>query len=98
MNDSSRHGANLATSGNPMAATIASSANRPGGLPLVLRYVLVMLVSALLHAGAWQLRHLLYLHPETLPKPKPPIEVTLVAVPKPVAEAAAPAAGAITRS
>lgn len=82
MNSSQRPVAKLASSGTLMAASRPSAARRPW----VLRYVLVVLVSALLHAGGWQLRNFLDFHSEILPKPKPPIEVTLVPVPEPLAE------------
>lgn len=49
------------------------------------RYGLVIAVSALLHAALWEYRHLLNLRPETLPQPKPPIEVTLTPAAQPVA-------------
>lgn len=61
---------------------------------LALRYGLVLAISALLHAGAWLFRERLNLYPETLPKPKPPIEVTLAPLAKPVAPAPAEPAGA----
>lgn len=61
---------------------------------LVLRYGIVIMLSALLHTGVWLFRERLNLYPETLPQSKPPIEVTLVPVAKPVAPAPAEPPGA----
>lgn len=57
-----------------------------------LRYLLVILLSLLLHLGAWQFRGYLEHRPDSLPKPKPPIEVSLVQAPGPMAETS-PVAG-----
>jgi hypothetical protein len=49
----------------------------------LVRYGLVIAVSALLHAGVWRYRDLLGHRPDTPPQPKPPIEVTLTPAPQP---------------
>ncbi len=53
----------------------------------LLRYGLVIFLSALLHLIFWRYRDLLNDPAETLAKPKPPIVVTLTATPNPAAEA-----------
>ena len=76
------------------------NALRPGGRvsgqrgesrDAALRYMLFVLASALLHAGAWQLRAYLDPRPETLARPIPTIEVTLMAAPKAAELGPAPA-------
>jgi len=59
-----------------------------------LYYGLMILISCLLHAGAWQFRHWLQHQALILPKPRPPLEVTLTTAPQPFPVSPAPAAPA----
>lgn len=58
--------------------------------PQSVRLVLVICISAVLHAGFWHLGAYFDLRPDSLPQPIAPMEVTLTAAPAPAPASAAP--------